>query len=113
MSSADLEIIDGAVPLVRNDEPWEWFVFFWEDQAETTPTDLTGLVPSAEIRWQDGAQTVLAEIVDPPTGGQVKLSLAAAETAGMPLGRLSRLYLAIGTDTEAVVPVNVLEGLVP
>jgi hypothetical protein len=113
MSSADLEILDGAVPLVRNDEPWEWHVFFWEDQAETMPTDLTGQTPAAEIRWQGGVQAVLAEIVEPPTGGQVRLSLAAADTVEMPLGRLSKLYIAIGTDTEAVVPVNVIEGLVP
>jgi len=113
MSSSDLEIIDGAVPLVRNDEPWEWHVFFWEDQSESLPTDLTGQTASAEIRWASGIQTVLAEIVDPPTGGHLKLSLAAAETADMPLGRLSKLYIAIGTDTEAVVPVNVIEGLVP
>jgi len=111
--SSDIELLDGAVPLVRNDEPWEWHVFFWEDQDETTPTDLSGKTVSAGIRWSLGAQDVTAEIVDPPTGGQVRLSLTAAETADMPLGRLSRLYIALGTDTEAVVPVDVIEGLVP
>jgi len=113
MSSADLEILDGAIPLVRNDEPWEWHIFFWEDQDESLPTDLTGKLPSAEIRWQGGVQSVTAAIEGLPTAGQVKLSLAAADTADMPLGRLSKLYIALGTDTEAVVAVNVLEGLVP
>lgn len=110
--SADLEIIDGAVPLVRNDEPWEWHVFFWEDPGEDNPTDLTGKTVSAEIRWVSGTQTVTAAVLDPPTEGHVQLSLTAAETADMPLGRLSKLFIAIGTDTEAVVPVNVIEGLV-
>lgn len=110
MSSADIEILDGAVPLVRNDEPWEWLVVFWDDEGETTPTDLTGKTVAAEIRWAGETQTVLAEIAD-PTSGQVVLSLAAADTTAMPLGRLAKLYIAIGTDTEAVVPVNVLEGI--
>lgn len=110
--SSDIEILDGAVPLVRNDEPWEWFVLFYEDPAETQPTDLTGKTAAAEIRWSLGAQQVIAEVVD-AIGGQVRLSLTAAETAEMPLGRLSKLYIALDADTEAVVPVDVIEGLVP
>jgi len=110
--SGDLEIIDGAIPLVRNDQPWEWFVVFWEAPDETTPTDLTGKTIAAEIRWLAGAQPVAAEVVD-AAAGVARLSLTAAETTDMPLGRLSRLYIALGTDTEAVVPVDVLEGLVP
>jgi len=131
--SADLEILDGAVPLVRNDQPWEWYAVFWEDQAESIPTDLGrravtvssgvtvetedgnpittgGSQVMAEIRWIGGRQAVATRITGP---GEVRLSLAAADTADMPLGRLSKLYIAIGTDTEAVVPVNVIEGLVP
>lgn len=110
--SSDIEILDGAVPLVRNDEPWEWFVLFFEDQAETTPTDLTGRTVSAEIRWSGGVQAVTAEVADPPTSGQASLSLSAEQTTLMPLGRLSKLYIAIDTDTEAVVPVDVQEGII-
>lgn len=110
--SSDIEILDGAVPLVRNDQPWEWFVVFWEDTAETTPTDITGKTVAAEIRWILGAQPVAVELTN-AAAGQAKLSLTAAETAEMPLGQLCKLFIAIGTDTEAVVPVNVLEGLVP
>ena len=110
--SADLELLDGAVPLVRNDEPWEWYAVFWDDFEETAPTDLTGKTVSAEIRWILGAVPVTTEITE-PTAGQVRLSLTAAATADMPLGQLCKLFIAIGTDTEAVVPVNVLEGLVP
>lgn len=108
--SSDIEILDGAVPLVRNDQPWEWFVVFFEDQAEETPTDLTGHTISAKIRWSDGEQVVTVQITD-PLAGQAKLSLTAAQTVPMPDGRLSKLYIAIDTDTEAIVPVNVVEGI--
>jgi len=108
--SADLELLDGAIPLVRNDQPWEWFVNFCEDAAGTDPTDLTGRTASAQIRWRAGSQDVAAEITDAPSG-QVRLSLLAAQTAAMPLGRLARLYIALDHDTEAVVPVDVIEGL--
>ena len=128
--TANLEILDGAVPLVR-DEPWEWFVLFWDDVAETQPTALgpkpvltaddnpvltadgnpvltAGAVVSAEIRWQGGEQAVTATVTGP---GQARLSLTAAQTDAMPLGRLLKLYIALDDDTEAVVPVNVLEGM--
>lgn len=108
--TADVELLDGAVPLVRGDQPWEWFANFWDDVGETTPSDLTGKTVAAEIRWPHGSQIVTATIYDAPMG-QVRLSLLAAQTAAMPLGRLSRLYIAIDTDTEAVVPVDVIEGL--
>lgn len=109
--SADIELLDGAVPLVRNDQPWEWFVHFWEDAAGTDPSDLTGKTASAEIRWRTGSQTVAAAVFGSPDAGQVRLSLTAAQTAAMPLGRLAKLYIALNTDTEAVVPVDVIEGL--
>jgi hypothetical protein len=130
--SSDIEIIDGAVPLVRN-EPWEWFAVFFEDPSETTPTDLSGDVVfvdveplrtdsgaivmtgtadtvAAEIRWEQGSQSVTVEVVD-AVGGEVRLSLTAVQTAAMPLGRLSKLYIAIDAGTEAIVPVEVIEGL--
>lgn len=106
----DLELLDGAVPLVRGDEPWEWFAVFWEDIEETTPTDLTGKTVAAEIRWILGAQAVTVDVAD-PASGQARLSLTAAETESLPLGQLCKLFLAIGTNTEGVVPVNVVEGL--
>lgn len=108
--SSDVELLDGAIPLVRNDEPWEWFVVFWEDPVETVHTDLTGHTVSAEIRWSIGAQPVTTAVLD-AAAGQARLSLTAAQTAAMPLGRLSKLYIAIDADTEAVVPVDVIEGL--
>jgi hypothetical protein len=108
--SSDLELLDGAIPLVRNDQPWEWFVNFYDDPEAADPTDLTGHTASAQIRWRAGSQDVTAEITNPLTG-QVRLSLLASQTAAMPLGRLSKLYIAIDTDTEAVVPVDVIEGL--
>lgn len=108
--SSDIEILDGAVPLVRNDQPWEWFVVFFEDAAEEMPTDLTGHALSAKIRWAGGEQQVTTQITD-PVAGQARLSLTAAQTELMPYGRLSKLYIAIDTDTEAIVPVNVLEGI--
>jgi hypothetical protein len=108
--SADVEILDGAVPLVRNDQPWEWFVNFSDDEAGADPTDLAGKTTAAEIRWRGGSQAVTAAIYD-AAAGQVRLSLTAAQTAAMPLGRLSKLYIALDADTEAVVPVDVIEGL--
>jgi len=108
--SSDIELLDGAIPLVRGDEPWEWYAHFWEDTAETTPTDLTGKTVSGEIRWILGVQPVTVEVVDAP-GGVAKLSLTAAQTEAMPLGQLCKLFLALDTDTECAVPVNVLEGL--
>jgi hypothetical protein len=107
---SDLEILDGAIPLARGDEPWEWHAVFWEDVGETTPTDLTGKTVVAEIRWSLGAEPVTTEIAD-AVAGLVTLSLTAEQTAAMPLGQLAKLYIAIGTDTEAAVPVKVVEGL--
>jgi hypothetical protein len=107
--SADVELLDGAIPLVRGDEPWEWYAHFWDDPAETVPTDLTGKTVSGEIRWKLGAQAVTVDVVD-RTGGVARLSLTAVQTEAMPLGRLSKLYVAINQDTEAIVPVDVIEG---
>ena len=107
--SADLELLDGALPLVRF-EPWTWFVMFWEDASETTPSDLTGKAVTAEVRWAGGAETVAVSAVDAGLG-RFELSLLAQQTEAMPLGRLAKLYLAVDGDTEAVVPADVLEGL--
>lgn len=108
--SADVELLDGAVPLVRHDHPWEWFVNFYDDAAASDPTDLTGKTTSAEIRWRSGSQIVAAAVHGDATDGQVRLSLTAEQTEALPLGRLSKLYIAINQDTEAVVPVDVIEG---
>jgi hypothetical protein len=108
--SSDVEILDGAIPLVRHDHPWEWFVYFHESADETDPTDLTGKTLSAEIRWRGGSQVVAAAVHGDAIDGVARLSLTAAQTAAMPLGRLSRLFIALNQDTEAIVPIDVIEG---
>ena len=106
LPTAEIPLLDGAVPLVR-DEPWEWFVVF--EDGPGVPSDLTGKTVAAELRWQTGEQAVTAAPVE-GAAGQVRLSLAAEATAAMPFGQLLNLYISIDNDTEGVVPVVVLEG---
>lgn len=102
--SNEIPLLDGAIPLVR-DEPWIWHALFMDDI--NSPTDLSGKTVTAELRWQVGEVEPLVEAIG---NGYVRLSLTTEQTAGMPFGQLLDLYLAIDTDTEAKIPVTVLEG---
>jgi hypothetical protein len=99
-----------AVPLVRHDQPWQALAVFWADPEKTAVEDLTGKTVLAQIRWLGDSQDVTVT-VPTPTNGQVTLSLTKEQTADMPLGRLATLYIAVGTVTRAIGPIEIEEGL--
>ena len=105
---SEIPLLDDAIPLIR-DEPWQWFAVFLDPDGQ--PSDISGAgTPSAKLRWEVGEVDVTVAPVAGATG-QLELTLTAEQTAAMPFGQLLRLFLALGDDTEAVIPVNVLEGI--
>jgi len=100
----EIPLLDNSIPLVR-DEPWIWNALFMDDF--NSPTDLTGKVVTAEIRWPLGEVTPTVEVIG---DGYVKLSLTTDQTINMPYGQVLDLYLAIDNNTEARIPITVLEG---
>lgn len=101
-------LIDEAVPLVRN-EAWSWHVRIWDDPDEETVTNLTGLTCLAMLRWAGGSQVVTVDTTD-AVNGHLVLSLTAGQAVAMPIGRLTKLYLSVASDTEMISDVNVIEG---
>jgi hypothetical protein len=101
----------GALPLVL-DEAWEKFAVFWADSAKTAREDLTGKTVTADIRWQGAADLAVTVTVTDDEAGLATLSLTALQTADLPLGQLSTLYIAVNGETWASLPVNVLRGIV-
>lgn len=108
---AVLAIPLGAVPLVRG-EAWERFLVLWADSAKTAREDLTGKTVTADLRWQGAADLAVTVDVTDAEGGLVKLSLTDEQTADLPLGQLSALYVAVDGITAGGTPVNVLRGIV-
>jgi hypothetical protein len=95
----DIAVLDTPIPLVVGDS-WEWFVVLWADPERRTPYDLTGKSVEAEILWDNGGiQLVTVDVAD-PVAGRVTISLSASETARIPLGRVSALFLDV-IDGEA------------
>jgi hypothetical protein len=94
----DIAISDTPIPLIVGDS-WEWFVVLWADPEARTPYDLTGKTIEAEILWAVGRQVVAADVTD-AAAGRLTISLAAADTVAVPLGRLSQLYLDVIDGTS-------------
>jgi hypothetical protein len=111
----DIAVLDGALPLVRGDNPWATVMAFKSDA--DTPDDLSGHTVVAEMRWGGrgpGSQAVTATITDAPAG-IVELSLTKAQTLALPLGRLVTLYVQLregATEkTRVAAAIDVKEGL--
>lgn len=101
-------LIDEAIPLVRN-EAWLWHVRMWDDPDEETVTDLSGLPCLAMMRWAGGSQAVTVDTAD-AVNGHLVLSLIAGDADAMPIGRLTKLYLSVASDTELIADIDVIEG---
>lgn len=114
--SEDIAVLEEPLPLIRGDDDWQWFVVFFEDPDGATPLDLSSRSVTAEIRWRGGSQAVAVAVTD-AAAGQVTLSLATAETALIPLGKLAAMFIAVGDggspesfQTWARCPIEAKEG---
>lgn len=109
----DIGVLDGALPLIRGDNPWDQPVVFYTDNG-VTAFDLTGRTVEAEMRWRGGSQEVTATITD-AVGGAVSLTLTAEQTQNLPFGYLVTLYVQVVSGGEAVTwfraAIEVKEGL--
>lgn len=109
----DIGVLDGALPLIRGDNPWDQPVVFYTDDGATA-LDLTGKTVEAVMRWRGGSQTVAANITEAEAGA-VTLTLTAAETQNLPFGYLVSLFVQVVDGLEAVTwfraAIEVKEGI--
>lgn len=103
------QLIDEAIPLVRNEAWPPWHIRIWDDPDEEIVTDLSGLTCLAQMRWDGGTQAVTVDTAD-AENGHLALSLTAEQTEAFPLGRLTKLYLSVDGDTELIADIDVIEG---
>ncbi len=94
----DIGVLDGALPLIRGDNPWQQPVVFYSDDGITT-LDLTGMTIEAVMRWRGGSQSVAATITD-AAAGAVTLSLTGAQTHNLPFGYLVSLFVQVIDGSE-------------
>jgi hypothetical protein len=113
--AADIGVLDGALPLIRGDNPWEQIVVFWADAEKSAGLDLTGKTVVAEMRWRGGGSQAVTTNVTDPEAGVVVLSLTGAETAGLPFGRLAHLFVQVRDGATEITKfraaIDVKEGL--
>jgi len=69
-----------SLRLYRGDS-YSWIVKVWGDEAHTTPVDLAGATPRAEIRGPSGT-IVLPCVLTPPNEISVELPAASWSTTG-------------------------------
>ena len=109
----DIGVLDGALPLIRGDNPWHQPCVFYTDDGET-PLDMTGMTVEAVMRWRGGSQEVTAEITD-ASAGAVTLSLTGEETKNLPFGTLVTMFVQVVEGSETVTwfraAIDVKEGL--
>jgi hypothetical protein len=96
----DIGVLDGALPLIRGDNPWHQPVVFYTDDGDT-PLDLTGMTIEAEMRWRGGSQEVTATITN-AAAGEVTLSLTGEQTQNLPFGYLVTLFVQVVDGVETV-----------
>lgn len=90
----DIAVLDTPIPLVVGDS-WAWFLVLWSDPERRTPYNLTGKEVLSEIVMENGGRQVVTVAVTDPPAGRVTLSLTPDETATVPYGLLSNLFLDI------------------
>jgi len=96
----DIGVLDGALPLIRGDHPWDQPVVFYSDDGGTA-LDLTGKTVEAEMRWRGGSQAVTA-VVTAAEAGEVMLTLTGEQTQNLPFGYLVSLFVQVTDGSEAV-----------
>ena len=96
----DIGVLDGALPLIRGDHPWEQLVVFYTDEGQTA-LDLTGKIIEAEMRWRGGSQAVSANVTDAEAGA-VTLTLTGEQTKNLPFGYLVALFVQVIDGSEAI-----------
>jgi hypothetical protein len=89
----DIGVLDGALPLIRGDNPWQQPVVFYTDDGVTT-LDLTGMTIVAVMRWRGSSQNVSATITE-AVAGAVTLSLTGEQTQNLPFGYLVSLFVQV------------------
>jgi hypothetical protein len=108
----DIGVLDGALPLIRGDNPWNQPVVFYTDDGNTA-LDLTGSTVEAQMRWRGGSQDVTASVAAPEAGA-VTLTLTAEQTLNLPFGYLVSLFVQVIDGSETVTwfraPIEVKEG---
>ena len=108
----DIGVLDGALPLIRGDNPWDQPVVFYTDDG-ITALDLTGSTVEAQMRWRGGSQDVTTSITA-PQAGEVRLTLTAEQTLNLPFGYLVSLFVQVIDGSETVTwfraPIEVKEG---
>lgn len=112
----DIGVLDGALPLIRGDNPWQQPFTFYAD-GDATPLDLTGKSIEAEMRWsaRGGGSRPVTVTIDNAAAGECTLSLTADQTAGLPFGRLVTLFVQVVDGSEETTwvraAIDVKEGL--
>jgi len=108
----DIGVLDGALPLIRGDNPWQQPVVFYTDDG-ITPLDLTGMTINAVMRWRGGSQDVSATITE-AAAGAITLSLTGEQTQNLPFGYLVSLFVQVIDGPETFTwfraPIEVKEG---
>jgi hypothetical protein len=108
----DIGVLDGALPLIRGDNPWQQPVIFYTDDG-ITPLDLTGMTVEAVMRWRGGSQDVSSTITE-AAAGAVTLSLTGDQTQNLPFGYLVSLFVQAIDGPETFTwfraPIEVKEG---
>lgn len=108
----DIGVLDGALPLIRGDNPWQQPVVFYTDDG-TTPLDMAGMTIEAVMRWRGGSQDVSATI-NGAAAGAVNLSLTGEQTQNLPFGYLVSLFVQVIDGSETFTwfraPIEVKEG---
>jgi hypothetical protein len=111
--SEDIGVLDGALPLIRGDNPWDQPVVFYTDDG-VTALDLTGKTVEAVMRWRGSSQTVTATVTE-ALAGAVTLTLTAAQTQNLPFGYLVSLFVQVVDGLETVTwfraAIEVKEGI--
>ena len=96
----DIGVLDGALPLIRGDNPWDLPVVFYTDDG-VTALDLTNMTVEAEMRWRGGSQDVTA-ILTAAEAGAVTLTLTGEQTQNLPFGYLVSLFVQVVDGSETV-----------
>ncbi len=96
----DIGVLDGALPLIRGDHPWQQPVVFYTDDG-LTPLDMAGMTIEAVMRWRGGSQDVTATITE-AAAGAVTLSLTGEQTQNLPFGYLVSLFVQVIEGAETV-----------
>jgi hypothetical protein len=70
--------------VVYRGDSYAWNFILWNDVGKTEPTDLTGVVPKAEIRDQPGGNTIVPLFLTVTLPNTITATLNAAASSQLP-----------------------------